>query len=163
MKSLALLVLVFLLLSIDACAQRASDSAGLNALLASADPTEVVTFKNASCGCCSSWVHHMQSAGFKVRVENVADLTPIRESLGVPANYGSCHTAHVGKFFIEGHVPAEDVKRLLALQLPAKGLIVPGMPNGSPGMTSAGGHQDPYDVLLVALDGTVTVFAHHGS
>ena len=162
MRSVARFILLTLLAGAGACAQHAPDASSLNAILASAGPTEVVTFKSPSCGCCSSWVQHLQSSGFKVRVESVADLTPIKHSLGVPAEYGSCHTAHIGKYFIEGHVPADDVKRLMALQLPAKGLIVPGMPNGSPGMTNAIGRQDPYDVLLVALDGSVSVFAHHG-
>lgn len=155
-------LLVTLLAGISACSQRATDPDSLAALLASASPTEVVTFKNASCGCCSSWVEHMHAAGFTMRVENVADIGQVKQVLGVPTQYGSCHTAHIGKYFIEGHVPAEDVKRLMALQLPARGLAVPGMPIGSPGMTSAIGAPEQYDVLLVALDGSVTVFSHHG-
>ena len=82
-------------------------------------------------------------------------------SVGIPAAMGSCHTAEVGGYFVEGHVPAEDLKRLLAEHPEAKGLTVPGMPIGSPGMESASGKVQPYDVLLVNKDGTTTVFAHH--
>lgn len=124
-------------------------------------PTLVV-YKNESCGCCRAWVHHMKLAGFPVDVRNVSNLGPIKERVGIPVAMGSCHTAEVGGYFVEGHVPAEDVKRLLAEHPSAKGLTVPRMPVGSPGMESPSGKVEPYDVYLVATDGTVSVFAHHG-
>lgn len=128
---------------------------------AGANPPLVAVYKSPTCGCCESWVGHMQSAGFPVKVHDTQDLGPIKDKAGVPAGQGSCHTALVGKYFVEGHVPADDVKRLLAEQPDARGLTVPGMPQGSPGMEQ-GGISEPYDVLLVAKDGSTSVFAHHG-
>jgi hypothetical protein len=103
----------------------------------------------------------MRAAGFTVDVRTVSDMATVKTEAGVPVGGGSCHTAHVGEYFVEGHVPASDIKRLLAERPDAKGLTVPGMVPGSPGMEQ-GGVSEPYDVLLVAKDGTTTVFAHHG-
>jgi len=89
------------------------------------------------------------------------DLGAIKSAVGLPYGLGSCHTARVGNYFVEGHVPADDVKRLLFEKPDARGLTVPGMPIGSPGMEQ-GDRREPYDVLLVAKDGTTTVYAHHG-
>lgn len=123
-------------------------------------PTLIV-HKSASCGCCGAWVEHMRRSGFAVKVENVDNLGPIKERVGIPPAMGSCHTAEVDGYFIEGHVPSADVKRLLADRPHAKGVTVPGMPVGSPGMEAPSGEIQPYDVYLVANDGTVSVFAHH--
>ncbi len=114
------------------------------------------------CGCCGSWVEHMRKAGFPVEVHNVENLNTIKERVGVPLGKGSCHTAEVAGYFIEGHIPADDVKRLLAEKPDAKGLVVPGMPSGSPGMEVPGGAVERYDVELVQPDGSITVFAQHG-
>ena len=103
----------------------------------------------------------MRSNGFTIRETNVNDVPATRNRLGMPERYGSCHTAKVGKYFLEGHVPAADVKRLLAEGPDARGLIVPGMVPGSPGMEQ-GGVTKPYDVLLLAKDGSTTVYSHHG-
>ena len=124
-------------------------------------PLLVVT-KTPSCGCCHLWVEHMQKAGFKVEIHDVDDLGPLKERVGVPYGKGSCHTAEVGGYFIEGHVPAEDVKRLLVEKPKAKGLTVPGMPMGSPGMETPDGRVQPYVVELVAQDGSTAPFARHG-
>lgn len=124
-------------------------------------PLLVVT-KTPSCGCCHLWVEHMQKAGFKVEIHDVDDLGPVKERVGVPYGKGSCHTAEVGGYFIEGHVPAEDVKRLLVEKPEAKGLTVPGMPMGSPGMETPDGRVQPYVVELVAQDGSTAPFARHG-
>ena len=124
-------------------------------------PTMVV-HKSESCGCCKLWVQHMKHAGFNLDVRNVDNLGPIKDSVGIPAGKGSCHTALIDRYFIEGHVPAEDVVKLLSEHPDAKGLTVPGMPAGSPGMESPSGKIEPYDVLLVANDGTTSVYAHHG-
>jgi hypothetical protein len=121
----------------------------------------VIVHKSPSCGCCDAWVEHMRSAGFKVDVRNSDDLDPIKKSLGVPADKASCHTAQVGDYFVEGHVPADDVKRLLAEHPDARGLAVPGMPPGSPGMEVPAGREQHYSVDLVASDGTATPFAEH--
>lgn len=119
-------------------------------------PTEVRVYKSPSCGCCTGWVAHMTDAGFKVKVEDVGN-TAARRLLGIPAALGSCHTAEVAGYAIEGHVPATEVRRLLAERPRARGLAVPGMPIGSPGMED-GNARDAYDVLLVKLDGTTSVF-----
>jgi len=120
----------------------------------------VVVYKTPACGCCLAWADHMRAAGFEVEVHDVDDLGPIKGEMGVPPGHGSCHTARVGDYFVEGHVPAGDVTRLLAEKPRARGLAVPGMPLGSPGMQQGEARQ-PYDVLLVAKDGSTTVFAHH--
>ncbi len=122
----------------------------------------VVVYKSESCGCCKLWVQHLEQAGFSTEVHNVDNLGPIKERVGVPAGKGSCHTGEVGGYFLEGHVPAQDVKRLLRDKPAAKGLTVPGMPLGSPGMEVPSGQVDAYEVLLVAKDGSTSVFARHG-
>jgi len=120
----------------------------------------VEVFKSPYCGCCGAWVEHMEHAGFTVKVTPVEDVNASRAQLGMPATYGSCHTAKVGGYLLEGHVPAQDVKKLLADKPAAVGLAVPGMPLGSPGM-EAGGRQDAYDVLLVKEDGKASTFTQY--
>lgn len=137
------------------------------ALSASAQAAEpvlpgVTVYKNASCGCCRLWVNHLSRAGFSVRVEDVGNLDPVKQRVGVPAGLGSCHTAEVGGYFVEGHVPADDIKRLLRERRRARGLAVPGMPAGSPGMEAPSGKVEPYDVLLVGRDGGTSLFSRHG-
>ena len=121
----------------------------------------VVVHKNASCGCCDGWVSHMRKAGFEVQVRNVDNMSPVKERVGVPYGKGSCHTAEVAGYFIEGHVPATDVKRLLAEKPAAKGLVLPGMPLGSPGMEMPDGRRQAYTVELVGRDGTTSAYANH--
>lgn len=139
-------------------------AAGCGGASSAADPlAQVVVHKSPTCGCCEDWVEHMRDAGFAVEVRNHDDLTPVKEAAGVPYGLGSCHTAEVEGYFVEGHVPAADVQRLLAERPEARGLTVPGMPLGSPGMEVPSGEVQPYDVLLVTPDGETQVFAHHGS
>ncbi len=121
----------------------------------------VTVHKNASCGCCVLWVEHMQAAGFRVEVRNIDNMEPVKSRLGVPFGKGSCHTAEVGGYLVEGHVPADDIKRLLAQQPTAKGLVLPGMPMGSPGMEMPDGRTQPYTVELVHSDGSTLAFAEH--
>lgn len=116
----------------------------------------VEVWKSPTCGCCGAWVEHMQAAGFEVRIHDVGN-TAARARAGLPAKYGSCHTALVDGYVVEGHVPAADVKRLLAERPAALGLAVPGMPIGSPGMEQ-GDLREPYDVLLIARDGAASVW-----
>lgn len=116
--------------------------------------------KSPSCGCCNSWIAHLRRAGFQVRATDVADVTPIARRLGVPDDLRSCHTAAVGGYAIEGHVPAGDIRRLLRERPAAAGLAVPGMPLGSPGMDH-GGAREPYRVILFTRAGRRTVFASH--
>lgn len=146
--------------SIDAAADPMVDATG-SAPATSGLPLLVVN-RTPSCGCCGVWVDHMREAGFEVQVNNFDNLNPIKERVGVPLGKGSCHTAEVGGYFVEGHVPAEDVKRLLAEKPDAKGLVVPGMPLGSPGMEVPDGTVHPYTVELVGNDGETTAFAQHG-
>jgi hypothetical protein len=127
----------------------------------SALPVVVVT-KSPTCGCCKGWVEHMRKSGFTVEVHDVLNLDPVKTRVGVPAGKGSCHTAEVGGYFVEGHVPAEDIKRLLAEKPAAKGLVLPGMPLGSPGMELPDGRTQPYTVELVSDDGSTHAFSHHG-
>jgi hypothetical protein len=123
------------------------------------DLPKVEVYKSATCGCCGKWADHMRQQGFKVTTHDVADVAAERKRLGMPDGVASCHTAVVGGYLIEGHVPATDVKRLLAEKPKAVGLAVPNMPNGSPGMESP--HPVPYDVLLVQSNGSVRTFASH--
>ena len=131
----------------------------LPAFAALAGP-EVQVFKSPSCGCCGSWVEHMRTAGFTVKVTEVNDTTAARKRLGLPDRYASCHTATVGGYVLEGHVPAAEVKRLLASKPKAIGLAVPGMPPSAPGM-DVPSRKDPYEVLLVDASGQSSVFARY--
>ena len=140
------------LASFSACADKPSPT----------DLPPLTVYKSASCGCCIKWVEHMRDAGFEVKVNDVDNVHPVKLRVGVPPGKGSCHTAEVGGYFLEGHVPASDVKRLLAQRPAAKGLAVPGMPVGSPGMEVPDGRKQPYDVELVATDGSTSQFSHHG-
>lgn len=129
--------------------------------VASAPLDTVVVYKSATCSCCSKWVEHLKQAGLRVEVHNESAMRSIKDRLGVPEALASCHTGVINGYVIEGHVPADDIKQLLAKRPKAKGLAVPGMPIGSPGM-EMGARVDPYDVLLIADGQPPTVFAHHG-
>jgi hypothetical protein len=118
---------------------------------------DIVVYKSPTCGCCGKWVEHMEQAGFSVDVEDMRDIAPVKRALGVPARMQSCHTAKVGDYLIEGHVPADLVRRMLDEKPDIKGLAVPGMPMGSPGME--GPRKDPYDVIAVGKDGGYRVYA----
>lgn len=122
---------------------------------------EVTTWRSPTCGCCSDWIAHMREAGFTVHDIVEPAMHDVKIKLGVPARFASCHTATVGDYLLEGHVPAEDVKRLLSEAPQARGLLVPGMPIGSPGMEIPGRANDAYDVLLLDDTGGVSVFASH--
>ena len=122
----------------------------------------VLVHKDPMCGCCGLWVDHLRKAGFKVEVRNEANLNPLKQRLGIPDGKGSCHTAEVDGYVIEGHVPAEDIRRLLAEKPDARGLTVPGMPTGSPGMEVPNGHVQAYTVELITRDGGTRPFALHG-
>lgn len=135
--------------------------AAADAAKAGAALPPVLVHKSSTCGCCSSWVEHLRRAGFRVEVRDDEDLYAIKQRLGVPYGKGSCHTAEVGGYFVEGHVPADDVRRLLREKPDAKGLVLPGMPAGSPGMEMPDGRVQPYTVERVARDGGTTAFARH--
>lgn len=121
-----------------------------------------VVYKSPTCGCCEKWVEHMQKAGFSLapRDMSTGELMRHKVKVGITGPQASCHTAEIGGYIVEGHVPADDVKRLLAEKPDAIGLAVPDMPIGSPGMES-GDTKEPYDVLLIKQDGSTEVFAKH--
>jgi hypothetical protein len=112
-----------------------------------ADPTVVVT-KDPNCGCCSGWVEHLRQAGFAVEVRDATDINRVRARLEVPSDLAACHTAEASGYVIEGHVPASALRRLLKEKPKAKGLAVPGMPVGSPGMEVHGTPPEEYNVIL---------------
>jgi hypothetical protein len=122
----------------------------------------VAVAKSPTCGCCGAWVDHMRAAGFEVEARDVSDedLAALKRRLGLAPEHASCHTAEVDGYVVEGHVPAEDVRRLLAERPDALGLAVPGMPVGSPGM-EMGNTREPYDTLLIGANGEARVFARH--
>ncbi len=116
-------------------------------------------YKSPYCGCCGKWVDHVTKAGFTVKTHEVDDVPGTRKKLGMPEKLGSCHTAKIGNYLLEGHVPAEDIKRMLKEKPKALGLAVPGMPPGSPGMDVP--NSPAYETLLVQNDGSTRVFAKH--
>jgi len=122
-----------------------------------AGPQAISVWKTPTCGCCKEWVAHLDKNGFKAAVNDVEDTAPIRQKLGLPEKYGACHTALLGSYVIEGHVPARELRRLLREKPKAVGLAVLGMPAGSPGM-EMGDRRDAYDVLLVLADGSARVY-----
>ncbi|MBU1365804.1 MAG: DUF411 domain-containing protein [Gammaproteobacteria bacterium] len=124
---------------------------------AAADVVDV--YKSPYCGCCGKWIDHLKVAGFAVRTHEVNDVPAARQRLGMPEQLGSCHTAKVGGYLVEGHVPAADIERLLKEKPKAIGLAVPAMPPGSPGMESP--RPVPYQTLLVQPDGKTSVYARH--
>lgn len=141
---------------------RAAAAPAAVATRAGAALPHVVVHKTPTCGCCGSWIDHLREAGFSVEARDHDDLGPEKARLGVPYGKGSCHTAEVGGYLVEGHVPADDIKRLLAEQPDARGLALPGMPIGSPGMESTDGFVQPYTVELVQRDGSTRPWARHG-
>ena len=119
----------------------------------------VRVFKDASCGCCGKWVEHLRANGFVVDVQDVAGVADYSRRYGVPSELRSCHTGVIGTYTIEGHVPAADIQRLLRDRPDAKGLAVPGMPIGSPGMEGA--RRQAYSVLLFTADGRTSTFQRY--
>ena len=130
--------------------------------VAHAASASVEVWKAPTCGCCKDWIRHMEANGFGVKVHDSGN-TAARARLGIPIRLGSCHTALVEGYAIEGHVPAREIRRLLAERPNAIGLAVPGMPIGSPGMDGPayGTRKDPYEVLLVRKDGGTTSFQRY--
>lgn len=118
----------------------------------------VTVYKSPTCGCCGKWIAHLRSAGFTVVAHDTDDLNGVQSALGVPFRLGSCHTAKVGNYVIEGHVPADLIQKLLTEHPPLVGLAVPGMVTGSPGMEGPGAV--PYDVVAWDRSGKTTVYAH---
>jgi len=120
----------------------------------------VTVFKDPNCGCCKEWIEHLRKHAFKVTARDTSDVSGIKRSGRVPQQLVSCHTAFVNGYVIEGHVPAEDIKRLLKEKPKVAGLAVAGMPIGSPGM-EVGNRKDKYEVIAFNRDGSTSVFARH--
>lgn len=123
----------------------------------------IAVYKTPTCACCDAWISHLRGAGFMVSVNILADLRGLRSSHGLAETLASCHSARVAGYFVEGHVPAADIRRLLAERPEAVGIAVPGMPPGSPGMETPGGDREPYDTLLVLKNGATRLFARHNA
>ncbi|AZS19420.1 DUF411 domain-containing protein (plasmid) [Caulobacter sp. FWC26] len=141
--------------------------AGAATLLAAcaqgAEPLAIQVYKTPFCGCCTKWVEALRAAGLKPSINELDDLTPVRATYGVDDTLSSCHTARIGGYTIEGHVPPSDILRLLQERPKALGLAVPGMPIGSPGMEMPGAVAEPYaTLLLLDAKGATRVFARHG-
>jgi hypothetical protein len=125
------------------------------------DAPPLTVYKDPSCGCCTKWIEHLRTSGLRPTVHDRTDMDALKDGLGVPATLRSCHTAVAGKYVVEGHVPAADIKRLI--KTAPKGVIgiaVPGMPAGSPGM-EMGGRIDRYEVIAFSANGATTTFARH--
>ncbi|MFC1664961.1 DUF411 domain-containing protein [Pseudomonadota bacterium] len=134
-------------------------SIAFTSLSAQVYAADFTVYKSPQCGCCANWVDHLKANGHHVTTKNTQDLTRIKQMAEVPEHLRSCHTAMVDGYVIEGHVPAKDISRLLAERPKAKGLAVPGMPMGSPGMEGA--VKDNYNVMLFQSDGSASVYANH--
>lgn len=124
-------------------------------------PATLTVYKSRSCGCCAKWVDHVKAAGFQAVVHDDEDMDTVKDNLGVPRGVRSCHTAQVEKYLLEGHVPAEDIQRLLKEKPKVAGLAVPGMPGSSPGMAVAGAPREPFQTVSFQLDGKTALFAKH--
>lgn len=141
----------------------ASSSAGPPPVLASvaaSDSTTLVVYKEATCPCCNAWVDYMRDNGFRVVTYNVIDLDAVKQKHDIARNLQSCHTTEVGGYYVEGHVPVDLVRKLLAERPPIAGIAVPGMPVGSPGMEV--GPPEPYDILSVDSAGQTAIFGSRG-
>lgn len=121
------------------------------------NPPAVTVYKDPNCGCCSNWVAHLRDNGFSVTEVEVEDIAAYKEKYKVPAHLGSCHTAVIDSYVVEGHVPAADILKLLQDRPEITGLTVPGMPVGSPGM-EVGDRKDPFDVMAINRDGSASKY-----
>ncbi len=146
---------IFIALLLIACSESESEEKSGSV----SDLPIVQVYKSPTCGCCSKWVAHLEANGFKVEATDVNDMSLIKRSYGIPGALASCHTAVVGDYLVEGHVPAEDIIQLLKQKPAIKGIAVPGMPIGSPGME--GSNPEAYDVVSFKANGETEVFSSH--
>ena len=152
MKNWILLIGIATAMLLQACTQGSAPE----------PPPTVTVWKSPSCGCCGKWVDHLKAEGFVVTVIDERAMAPLKSSLQIPQELQSCHTAKVGDYLVEGHVPAADIRRLLAERPDARGIAVPGMPAGSPGM-EVPGRFDAFDVMLFGAEGESRFYAHHAA
>ncbi len=147
------LIATFLIIVPAACSEETPKASVAEVL------TSMEVYKSATCGCCNKWIEHVETAGYSVIAHDTDKMSVYKRRAGVPASLQSCHTAKVEGYIIEGHVPAQDIARLLKERPDAIGLSVPGMVSGSPGMEN--GYSDPYDVILFKSDGTTEIYASY--
>ena len=155
----AVLAVAVIAANVVAFAQPKTQARTASSKPAATAKTAVTVYKTPTCGCCGNWVQYMNTQGFACTVTNQADLNDVKVKHGVPANLQSCHTSLVGGYVIEGHVPAEDIQRLLREKPAIVGLAAPGMPAGSPGMDVP--NSPAYDVIAFEKDGRQRVYARH--
>ena len=136
----------------------APQAAATPAAVEKGPPVRMVVYKTPTCGCCRAWADSMRAAGFALEVHDMPDVQPVKQEHGLPGHLASCHTALVDGYVIEGHVPADVIRKLLAERPQVAGIAVPGMPMGSPGMEVPGGRKDPYDIIAFTKDGKVSVY-----
>ncbi|HEX5577324.1 MAG TPA: DUF411 domain-containing protein [Gemmatimonadaceae bacterium] len=143
--------------AVQPAAETPAEAAAPAQVASSSDPNTVKVYKDPNCGCCSKWVDHMRANGFTVETMDLPDLTMVKERYAIGQSLRSCHTAVIGDYAFEGHVPADVIKKFLEEKPSVAGLAVPGMPSGSPGMEGA--TKDKYDVLTFDRAGRTTVYA----
>ena len=151
---LTALFLAILPLSVDAQQTAAVVVPSLN----SATLPEIAIYRSESCGCCTKWGEHVGTAGFPIQDKVIENMEAFKQANGITPELSSCHTAVVDGYVVEGHVPADSIKKMLNERPDIRGLAAPGMPMGSPGMETAGVKAEAFDVLAIAQDGTTTVF-----
>lgn len=161
MRARSWLTFFALPLLLAGCAESEADTHATTSAMAEVNAALPVVhvYKTPTCGCCKAWVAYMEQAGFRTETEDMPNVDAVKQRLGVPGHLASCHTAVIGDYVIEGHVPADAIRRLLAERPEVAGLAVPGMPMGSPGME--GPRKDPYDVIAFGTDGGEFVFASY--
>jgi hypothetical protein len=159
-KAIAIAALMLAGMSPALHAQAAARPAARPAATAAVTPTKVVVYKSPTCGCCGAWIDYMRANGFTVEVHNQDDLTALKRASGISAANESCHTAQVGGYVVEGHVPVSAIRRMLRERPAIAGLAVPGMVAGTPGMEQGNAHP-PYDVVAVGRDGRTSVYERH--
>ena len=158
-RFVAVVVFVFIAAGCQSNAADTSDLAPVS--MAEQVLPVMMVYKSPTCGCCTKWVDYLRDAGMEVNTTDTEDMGSIKERFGVPGKLSSCHTAVVGGYIVEGHVPFEDIQRLLKERPDAAGLAVPAMPIGSPGMEVEGRPADNYNVLLFDANGNQRVYASH--
>ncbi|NJP05919.1 MAG: DUF411 domain-containing protein [Chloroflexaceae bacterium] len=163
MKRFTLIGVIIILMSIIlvACASPTTETAPEAQTDNRQAASTVLVYKSPTCGCCSDWVEYLEEHGYTVTVEEVTDLVAIKQQYHVPPDMGSCHTALIDGYVIEGHVPVEDIERLLSERPDVLGIAVPGMPPGSPGMEIENYPPQPFEVLTFDVGGNATVYASY--
>ncbi len=158
-RTLAALFAVLLVgvLVLSACGGASQEQGQTSA----SEPPTVIVYKSPTCGCCTKWAEHLEENGFQVKMEDVQNLSALKNRYRVPTNLRSCHTAVVDGYVVEGHVPAQEVQRLLEERPDVAGITVPGMPVGSPGMEVPGAAPQPFEVIAFDKNGNTEVFARY--